>query len=225
MRIQQSTKLIPILSLCVALTSVAACKSEIDDKPAAKTEDAAKTGDKAEAAEAEGEDGDAAELAELTLAADKSKVGFIGAKVTDDHKGSFEKISGTAKARGDALESIEITVDMSSVTTDAEKLTGHLQSEDFFHVEKYPESKFTSVSITEKAGEGTTHEIAGNLEMHGQTKKITFPATIETKDGALVGSADFKINRKDWGIDYAGMADDLIKDDVALQLELHFPKG
>ena len=37
--------------------------------------------------------------------------------------------------------------------------------------------------------------------------------------------ADFKINRHDWGISYAGKPDDLIKDEVAINLDLKFPRA
>jgi polyisoprenoid-binding protein YceI len=58
--------------------------------------------------------------------------------------------------------------------------------------------------------------------MKGQAKKVTFPATLEVSDAGVHGKAEFSINRKDWGIDYPGKPDDLIKDDVALILDLNF---
>lgn len=218
----------PIFALALAVgLSTAACKSEIDDKPAAKTEKAAPEkaeGDKAEGDKADGADG--AEEAKIALAADKSKVGFIGAKKTADHKGSFGEISGEATMVGNEVTGFWVSVKVASMTTDADDLTKHLMGADFFDAEQFPEAKFTALEITPKAGEnGATHEIAGNLEMHGQTNKITFPATVEVGATGIVGKADFKINRKDWGIVYAGMPDDLIKDDVALQLDLTFPRA
>ena len=56
------------------------------------------------------------------------------------------------------------------------------------------------------------------------TKQVTFPATIKVAEGVHV-QAEFAINRKDFGINYAGMADDLIKDDVLIKLELDAKKG
>ena len=41
---------------------------------------------------------------------------------------------------------------------------------------------------------------------------------------SATGHAEFSINRKDFGIVYAGMADDLIKDDVALKIDLSFTR-
>ncbi len=48
--------------------------------------------------------------------------------------------------------------------------------------------------------------------MHGVTKSITFPATITVKDGSASLKTEFALNRKDFGIAYAGKADDLIRD-------------
>jgi hypothetical protein len=43
-------------------------------------------------------------------------------------------------------------------------------------------------------------------------------------NGAKVKS-EFSINRKDFSMEYAGMADDLIRDDVVIKLDLVFPKA
>ncbi|KIG12137.1 Rhodanese-like domain protein [Enhygromyxa salina] len=203
--------------MALALTSLAACKSEIDDKPKAKVEDAEKPADKPADKPA------SAEAKTLALVTEGSSVGFIGAKLTGDHKGSFDKISGSAQVEGGKLSSVEITIEVGSMTTDAADLTTHLTSPDFFNVAEFPQAKFTSLSITEKAGEGgATHEVAGNLEIKGQAKKVTFPATLEVSDAGVHGKAEFAIDRKLWGIDYPGKPDDLIKDEVALLLDLNF---
>lgn len=229
-----SISILSTLTLGLAL-STGACKSEVDDKPAAKTEAVDDKGDdgkadggkadagKADAGEADG--GEAKAGDELALDAASSKVGFIGAKVTGDHKGHFETISGVARVVDGEVSELEVTVKVDSMKTDADKLTGHLLSPDFFDAANHPEAKFSSESISEKASDDGTHEIVGTLDMHGSTNRITFPATVTVSDSEVAGKAAFKINRKDWGIDYAGKADDLIKDDVALELDLHFPRG
>lgn len=220
MLIHHTRTIVSALTLSFALTSVAACKSEVDDKPKAKVEEAGKPEDNKPATEAK------AEAKTLALANQGSSIGFIGAKVTGDHKGSFSNFKGTATLEGDKLASIEVVVEVGSLTTDADDLTGHLLSGDFFEHEKYPEAKFTSLSISEKSGEGgATHEVVGNLELKGQAKKVTFPATIHVTDGSVHSKAAFSIDRKEWGITYPGKPDDLIKDDVALELELSFPKA
>jgi polyisoprenoid-binding protein YceI len=215
----------PILStlvLSLALVSTAACKSEVDEKPKAKVEDAEKAPEKAPDG-GKAPDEVKADSKTLALVTEGSSIGFIGAKMTGDHKGGFEKFSGSATVEGGKVVSMSIVIEMDSMTSDAADLTGHLKNADFFDVATHPQAKFDSLSITEKAGEnGATHEIAGNLEMKSQAKKVTFPATLEVSDAGVHGKAEFSINRKDWGIVYAGKPDDLIKDDVALILDLNF---
>lgn len=216
MRTISTRTLVSALTLTLALTSVAACKSEVDDKPKAKTEAAEKAPEKTD-------DKDAAAAKTYALTTEGSSIGFIGAKMTGDHKGGFDKYEGSATVEGGKLTAISVTIDMDSMTSDAEDLTGHLKSPDFFDVANNPKASFTSLSITEKPGDnGATHEVAGNLEMKGKANKVTFPATIEVSDAGVHGKAEFSINRKDWGIEYAGKPDDLIKDDVALILDLNF---
>jgi polyisoprenoid-binding protein YceI len=60
--------------------------------------------------------------------------------------------------------------------------------------------------------------------MHGVTQNISFPAKLSDRDGRLDTSAEFVINRKDYGISYPGMPDDLIQDNVVLTIELSADK-
>ena len=148
---------------------------------------------------------------------------FTGAKVTGKHEGGFKTFSGTIDVvENDPTKSrVQATVVTSSVFSDSEKLTGHLQSPDFFAVEQFPEAKFVSIGVT--TGEAG-FEVRGDLTLHGVTKTISFPATIAITDAEVTVAADFAINRKDFGIVYPGKSDDLIADNVALKLDLHAKK-
>ena len=202
------------------------CKSEVDGKPKAevadvkdKAKDKADDKDKAKAEPA----ADAAKAGKaLALDGTKSKVGFVGAKVTGDHKGEFRQLAGKLEASDGKPSLLEVEVDTASVQSDAEKLTGHLKSPDFFDVEKFPKAKFVAKTFAEAATGGATHTVTGELELHGVKKEVSFPAAIEINASGASGKAEFTINRKDFGIVYAGKADDLIKDDVLLKLDLVF---
>ena len=61
--------------------------------------------------------------------------------------------------------------------------------------------------------------------MHGVTKAITFPATINVSGDAATLESNFSINRKDFGINYPGPRDNLIRDDVVLALHIRANKG
>lgn len=156
-----------------------------------------------------------------------SKVAFVGAKVTKKHDGSFGTFSGTIQAPDGAPEkgTVTVEIDMASLTADDPKLTGHLKSPDLFDVAKFPKAKFTSTSVKAGGENGATHTVTGNLEMHGVTKAITFPATITLSAGAADVKAEFSINRKDFGVNYPGMPDDLIKDQILIKLDIKGKKG
>ncbi|WP_394836960.1 YceI family protein [Pendulispora rubella] len=159
--------------------------------------------------------------------ADGSKFSFVGAKVTRKHDGGFGKFSGTVDLVDSNPEKSKVTaeVDVGSLSTDEEKLTGHLKTPDFFDVAKFPTAKFTSTSIRAGGEKGASHTITGNLELHGVTKSITFPATIKVNGDQLDTDAEFAINRKDFGIVYPGKPDDLIKDEVLIKLAIRAKKA
>lgn len=224
------------LALCTAAASIG-CQSQLDDKPKAEVKDAkpktdGKTDVKADVkADAKVDAPDEKALAHAgtiaKLDATKSSVGFVGAKVTGDHEGSFKELEGSVTLADDGKPSkLEVTAKIASMETDAPDLTKHLLNADFFDAPKYPEAKFVSTSITEKAGEGgATHEIEGELTMHGKTKVITFPAKVEVTATEAKGTAEFKIDRTLWDITYPGMENDLIKNEVLLKLDLVYPRA
>jgi len=156
-----------------------------------------------------------------------SKVEFVGAKVTRKHDGSFQTFTGSVNLIGNDPEksSVTATVDVASLKSDEEKLTGHLKAPDLLDVAKFPQATFTSSSIKAGADKGATHTVTGNLQLHGVTKSISFPATIKVSGDTVDVDAEFAINRKDFGIVYPGMPDDLIKDDVLLKLQLRAKKS
>ncbi len=159
---------------------------------------------------------------QLSITPENAKIAFVGAKVTRSHEGGFTKFAGTVDVREPIEESIiEVTIDTSSLYSDEDKLTKHLKSPDFFDVAKYPSAKFRSTKITKT---DTGHAITGDLTLHGVTKSITFPATISKgADGGIASTAEFAIDRQDFGIAYPGMPDDLIRDKVVIKLDLKLP--
>lgn len=156
-----------------------------------------------------------------------SKVSFVGAKVTRKHDGGFGAFTGTVSLVGQdpTKSSVTAEIDVASLTSDDAKLTGHLKSPDLLDVAKHPKARFTSTAIAAGGDKGATHTVTGNFELHGVTKSITFPATIKVNGDAVDVDAEFAINRKDFGIVYPGMPDDLIKDDVLIKLEIRSKKG
>jgi polyisoprenoid-binding protein YceI len=183
-----------------------ACSNPADNVPAAEVADAS-----AEPKALEGQ---------TFTFAEGSSVSFIGSKVTGSHDGGFNSFDGKIMLVGGdpAQSSVELTIDMNSLWSDDERLTGHLKSADFFEVETYPTATFASTEIT-AADEGG-YLITGNLDLHGVVKSISFPAQIEVGPDSVTAQAEFSIMRFDFDVVYPGRPDDLIRDEVVIKLDI-----
>src|SRR5207244_3888695 len=115
-------------------------------------------------------------------------------------------------------------IEAESLTSDTEKLTGHLKSPDFFDVKTHPKATFVSTEIKKGGDKGATHTITGNLTIKGITKTISFPATVALNGDTANVDAEFAINRRDFSLNYAGMPNDLIRDDVVIKLLIRAKK-
>jgi polyisoprenoid-binding protein YceI len=151
-----------------------------------------------------------------------SKIAFTGAKVTKNHDGSFGSFEGTIGLVNNEplMSAVQVNIDLASLTIDPAKLATHLKSADFFDVAKFPKGSFGS-TIIRPSGTPSLYNVTGKLNLHGVTKPLTFPATIKISPGAVDAEGEFTINRKDYGVVYPGMPDDLIKDDVSVKLTIH----
>jgi len=153
-----------------------------------------------------------------TFSNDGSTIRYVGKKVTGAHTGDFQRFTGEVKLGADpASSSVAVTIDMGSVTSDSEKLTGHLKSPDFFDTAQFPTATFQSSSVV-AGGAGGSHTVSGVMDLHGVKKQLTFPATIAAAGDTVTVNAAFSFNRKAFGINYPGKANDLISDDVELTL-------
>jgi len=155
-----------------------------------------------------------------------SKIEFSASQVTGKHDGSFGDFSGQIDFAGTPEQSrVSITIKTASITADDPKLTNHLKTADFFDVEKIPEASFVSTAIKPGGEGGASHTVTGNLTMHGVTKSITFPATINVTPDAATVDSSFSISRKEFGITYPGPSDNAIRDSVVLTLKIHANKA
>jgi len=163
-----------------------------------------------------------------TLQADlaTSSIGFTGSKITGSHDGTFARFTATVDLVDGAPErsKVSVDIDMGSLVIEPERLHTHLLSADLFDVPQFPRATFTSTAIAAAATPGATHTITGNLTLHGVTKPLTFPATIRVTADAVEADAELTLNRRDFGIIYPGMPDDLIRDEVPLRLKLRAPR-
>ncbi len=108
-----------------------------------------------------------------------SSIDWHGKKIGGQHKGNIQLKSGNFELKDDRMVAGKLVIDMTSITnTDLndegynQKLVGHLKSDDFFGVEKYPTASFV-VSHSSKFSNGKAN-VTGDITIKGNTESITF---------------------------------------------------
>ena len=140
-----------------------------------------------------------------TLSPDNTKIQFVGTHSgdkPDPRTGGFAKFKGKAEIdpATKSLKAVNVEIDTASLFTEIEKLTDHLKSPDFFEVREYPAAKFESTKIV--AGATGKATITGKLSLHGVTKEISFPATVEVGEKGLTLKSEFSIDRRQFGMTF-----------------------
>ncbi|WP_111309860.1 YceI family protein [Confluentibacter sediminis] len=159
---------------------------------------------------------------------DKSKLVWKGYKFTGSHDGTIGIKSGSLTFEGDKLTGGEFVVDMTSlISLDTEggmkdRLEGHLKSDDFFGVEKYPTSTLVFKKI-ESTGKNT-YTVTGDLTIKGITKPNTFKISIYGSKA----TANLKVDRTLYDIKFKSgsffdnLQDQVIYDEFDLVADLQF---
>ena len=161
-----------------------------------------------------------------------STLGWEGKAVTHGHNGTISFTSGELLVKGNALVGGTVTVDMKSLQAtdikDADsqkKFVGHMTSDDFFGVEKFPTSTFKITSVAPIKGaaqDANNATITGDMTIKGVTQVISFPAKVGVKDGMAAASGKVKIDRTKFGLKYGSksffdsIGDKAINDDFDL---------
>jgi polyisoprenoid-binding protein YceI len=109
---------------------------------------------------------------------------------------------------GGSEPSLEGTVEVASITTFDENRDAHLQSPEFFDVERFPQLTFSSSSI---AADGDTLAVEGDLTIKGITKPVELT-------GTFAGSG-----LDPWGNDRIGIELETIVDRHAWSLDWNAP--
>ena len=142
----------------------------------------------------------------LKVKTDESTVAWTGRKVTGQHNGSISIKDGTVSIQDGLLTGGTIIMDMTSITVlDQEgggktKLEGHLKSDDFFGVEKYPTSSLVVTKAVSK-GEGQ-YAVTADLTIKGITHPINFDAVLKLGSDRATVTADLKIDRTLYDVRY-----------------------
>jgi len=156
---------------------------------------------------------------------DRSEIAFTGYKPTGSRQGGFGNFTGAIDMPNDVTSiTARATIDVNTLYTDANALTGVLKGEGFFHVEEHPKAEVV-VTKVEAQADGEPYLVTGNLTLRGNKHGVQFPASIEETDKGLKIGAEFTIDRSQWGMDRS-WEDQFIKNEVLINLDLlATPKG
>ncbi len=129
-------------------------------------------------------------------------------------RGSFGKFEGAFEADRDSWNDVsgELKIETASITTANEQRDGHLKSADFFDAETYPYITFKVTSVEPR--EPGNYRVSGDLTIRDVTRPVTLAATVEGEiehpfkpgDQLLSISATGELNRKDFGLNWDGLA-------------------
>lgn len=167
----------------------------------------------------------------------KSKVTWTGSKVVGStHTGHIKIKEAKVNYKKSMPTSAKVVVDMTSITnTDVKdpkwnkKLVGHLNSDDFFGVDKHKTATLNIEKINKASDK--FYFLQGKLTIKGQTQPIKLKAKVikdDTKNQVIQTNLDF--DRTKFGIKYgsgsffSNLGDKMISDDIQTVVELHIKK-
>ena len=160
-----------------------------------------------------------------------SKVNWEAKKVTGKHNGTISFSNGSISANKGKITGGSFVIDMKTIvdldlTNEGfnKKLVGHLSSDDFFSVEKFPEAKMEIKKVSPVSGE--EYHFVADLTIKGITNPVEFNAKVQQSGDKLNAQGVITVNRTLYGIKYGsgsffqGLGDKVIYDDFTLAFEV-----
>jgi polyisoprenoid-binding protein YceI len=162
----------------------------------------------------------------LTADPEKTLLQWYGEKVTGEHHGTIKLKSGWLTWQDNKITSGEFLIDMASLeeSEDNQKLEGHLKSDDFFGVAKYPTAKLVINEST--PFEKGTGMVKGDLTIKEDTHPIEFKAAVQQKDDGTWFYTSITIDRTKYNVRYGSgsffdnLGDKTIYDEFKLKISL-----
>ena len=131
----------------------------------------------------------------VSINVSESSIHWLGKKITGQHEGKINLLSGSLIMENGLLTGGDFIVDMNSIaSTDlkgesTEKLEGSLKSEEWFDAENHPQAKLVFTSVVSQ--DGGLYNVTGDFTIKGKTN----PATFELKVNNLEATAKVIIDR------------------------------
>jgi polyisoprenoid-binding protein YceI len=166
-----------------------------------------------------------------------SLVEWMGRNLFNRHAGTVQLGPGHILIKEGRLVHGHLTVDMTSlrcsdIADPAMKahLIAHLESDDFFSVDKYPRAELEIKELTYRSDvrlDQPNYQIKGDFTLRGVTNPIEFAAVVARKsDGSFTAQALLDLDRTLWGATYgsakyfARLGQHLVNDEFHLQLKV-----
>ena len=147
-------------------------------------------------------------------------------------RGRFTDVTGEIKIADDPLaSSVTVSIEAASITTGDANRDGHLRSEDFLDVKKFPTLTYASTSVRHTKGDHFA--VDGDLTIAGVTRPVTldveYAGVVTDPWGGTraVFNASAKINREEFGLTYNQALETggvLIGKDISIDLEVEAVK-
>lgn len=140
-------------------------------------------------------------------------------------RSGFEDYSATLT--GGEQPRLEGSVEVASIEIDEPQLKGHLMSPDFFDAERFPQVKFSSTELSVE-DDGTVR-IEGDLELHGETRRVSATGKSGQLGADLGGnervglSFSTALDRRDFGLSWNAelpKGGNVLEYEVAINVEL-----
>jgi polyisoprenoid-binding protein YceI len=143
-----------------------------------------------------------------------------------EHNGTVEFKKGKLFSKDGAITGGTFIIDMTTITNEEHRLhksngpVEHLKNSDFFDVTLYPEASLDLTKVTYYSNTNE-HRFEGDLTIKDITKSIMIKAMVD--DIAKTIKTKFKINRRDWNVNYTNkFKDDAISDAMEFEITLQF---
>jgi polyisoprenoid-binding protein YceI len=148
-------------------------------------------------------------------------------------RGRFENFTGTVAfdEQNPARSKVDVQIEAASINTREPNRDAHLRSPDFLNAEKYPYLYFKSKRVQKlDAAHG---RIVGDLTIRDITREVVLDVDYAGQAKSPYGtvsagfSAQTKINRKDWGLNWNVALETggwLVGEEVTISIELEIVK-
>jgi polyisoprenoid-binding protein YceI len=153
------------------------------------------------------------------------EIGHFG---TSTNRGRFDKKEGTVQFdRAAKTGKVEISFDLSGISTGVAALDKHLQGSDFFDIAKFPSARFVGDKFVFNGDK--VSEVVGTLTLRGKSMPVTLKATNFNcymnpllKREVCGGDFETTLKRSQWGVSYG--LEMGIPDDVRLLIQVEAVK-